>query len=41
MHSSMLITANPVKRSERFRRYLSYWELFIRLFIPYYNNLRE
>jgi len=35
------ITANPLKRSERLRRSLLYWELFIRLFIPYYNNLRK
>jgi len=35
------ITSNPMNRSERFRRSALYWELFIKLFIPYYNHLRR
>ena len=27
------ITANPLNKSERFKRSLSHWELFIKLFI--------
>jgi len=35
------ITSNPLDRSEKFRRSMLCWELFIRLFIPYYNHLRR
>jgi len=35
------ITSNPLDRSERFRRSTLCWELFIRLFILYYNYLRR
>ena len=35
------ITSNSLNRSERFRRSISCWELFIRLFILYYNHLRR
>ena len=35
------ITSNPLDWSERFRRSTLCWELFIRLFIPYYNHLRR
>jgi len=34
------ITSNPLNRSERFKRSIICWELFIKLFIPYYNHLR-
>jgi hypothetical protein len=36
-----ILTANPLNRSERFRRSISCWELFIKLFILYYNHLRR
>jgi hypothetical protein len=31
------ITANPLNKSEIFRRSVLYWEQFIKLFILYYN----
>jgi len=35
------ITSNPLNRSERFRRSMLCWELFIKLFMLYYNHLRR
>jgi hypothetical protein len=35
------ITSNPLNRSERFRRSMLCWELFIKLFMLYYNHLRK
>ena len=35
------ITANPLNRGERFRRSIICWELFIKLFMPYYNHPRR
>ena len=35
------ITSNPLNRSERFRRSMLCWELFIKPFMPYYNHLRR
>jgi hypothetical protein len=35
------ITSNPLDRSERFRRSMLCWELFIKLFMLYYNHLRR
>jgi hypothetical protein len=35
------ITSNPLNGSERFRRSMLCWELFIKLFMLYYNHLRK
>ena len=35
------ITSNPLNRSERLRRSMLCWELFIKLFMLYYNHLRR
>jgi transposase-like protein len=34
------INSNPLNRSERFRRSMLCWNLFIKLFMLYYNHLR-
>jgi transposase-like protein len=35
------INSNPLKRSERFRRSMLCWSLFIKLFMLYYNHSRK
>jgi hypothetical protein len=35
------ITSNPLNKSERFRSSILCWELFIKLFMLYYNHLRR
>jgi hypothetical protein len=35
------VTSNPLNRGERFRRSMLCWELFIKLFMLYYNHLRR
>jgi len=35
------VTSNPLNRSERLRRSMLCWELFIKLFMLYYNHLRR
>ena len=35
------INSNPLNRSERFRRSMLCWSLFMKLFMLYYNHLRR
>jgi hypothetical protein len=35
------ITSNPLGKSKRFRRSMLCWQLFIKLFMLYYDHLRK